>query len=195
MWLITGKRHEQYKRMCAARAARAAAWLARAADQPPRRRRYIESIRGLQKRLLVEEQGLTYVAELKSGRMLRKMDHLVCFLPGTLALGAQNMPEFHDEHMALASKLVETCYQMYARQRTGLAPEFVKFQHGMQIGAAHNLLRPETLESIFYMWRFTKDPKYREWGWRIFMAFEQWCASPPSVALPRRTGACSVISA
>jgi mannosyl-oligosaccharide alpha-1,2-mannosidase len=50
---------------------------------------------------------------------------------------------------------------MYARMRTGLAPEFVRFSPGgaMQIGAAHNLLRPEAIESIFYMWRFTKDTK------------------------------------
>ena len=46
------------------------------------------------------------------------------------ATGAQHLSEFRDEHMALAGKLVETCYQMYSRQRTGLAPEFVKFQHG-----------------------------------------------------------------
>jgi len=28
-------------------------------------------------------------------------------------------------------------------------------------------LRPETVESILYMWRFTHDPKYREWGMEI----------------------------
>ena len=27
------------------------------------------------------------------------------------------------------------------------------------------ILRPETFESYFIMWRLTKDPKYREWGW------------------------------
>ena len=27
------------------------------------------------------------------------------------------------------------------------------------------LLRPETFESYFIMWRLTKDPKYRKWGW------------------------------
>ena len=27
------------------------------------------------------------------------------------------------------------------------------------------LLRPETFESYFIMWRLTKEPKYREWGW------------------------------
>ena len=94
-----------------------------------------------------------------------------------LALGAQHIPEVHDEHMALAGKLAETCYQMYAKQPTGLAPEFVKFDRGqgMRAGAYHNLLRPEAIESLFYMWRFTKEPKYREWGWKMFLAFERHC--------------------
>ena len=34
-----------------------------------------------------------------------------------------------------------------------------------------NVLRPETVESLFYMWRVTGDVKYREWGWQIFEAF------------------------
>ena len=25
------------------------------------------------------------------------------------------------------------------------------------------------------MWRFTHDPMYREWGWRIFVAFDKYC--------------------
>lgn len=33
---------------------------------------------------------------------------------------------------------------------------------------AHNLLRPETLESLFVLWRVTGDAKYREWGWQIY---------------------------
>ena len=40
---------------------------------------------------------------------------------------------------------------------------------------AHNLLRPETVESLFVMWRVTGDPMYRVWGWHIFRAFEKWC--------------------
>ena len=104
------------------------------------------------------------------------MDHLVCFVPGMLALGAQHLPEVHDAHMELAEKLGETCYQMYAQQSTGLAPEFVRFANGkMSVGAGHNLLRPEAAESMFYLWRFTKKPKYREWGWRMFLAFEKHC--------------------
>lgn len=40
---------------------------------------------------------------------------------------------------------------------------------------AHNLLRPETVESLFVLWRVTGDPTYRAWGWHIFRAFERWC--------------------
>merc|ERR1719201_2884533 len=102
---------------------------------------YLESIKAMQQKLVIREAGLTYVAESKNGHIERKMDHLVCFVPGMLALGAQHIPEVHDEHMALAAKLAETCYQMYAQQRTGLSPEFVRFHpgQGMTIGAGHNL--------------------------------------------------------
>lgn len=27
------------------------------------------------------------------------------------------------------------------------------------------ILRPETFESYFIMWRLTHDQKYRDWGW------------------------------
>lgn len=43
-----------------------------------------------------------------------------------------------------------------------------------QTADAHNLLRPETVESLFYLYRLTGDNKYREWGWKIFQAFETY---------------------
>ena len=39
---------------------------------------------------------------------------------------------------------------------------------GPEDGDRMSLQRPEALESMFYMWRLTKDKKYREWGWEIF---------------------------
>ena len=30
------------------------------------------------------------------------------------------------------------------------------------------------METLFILWRITGDPKYREWGWQIFEAFERW---------------------
>lgn len=44
----------------------------------------------------------------------------------------------------------------------------------MQPGNNANQLRPEVLESFFYMWRFTGDVKYQQWAWQIFQAHEKY---------------------
>ena len=31
------------------------------------------------------------------------------------------------------------------------------------------------MESYFLMWRLTKDPKYREWGWEMVQALDKHC--------------------
>ena len=63
----------------------------------------------------------------------------VCFLPGTLALGAtkgltkekamkDNLLTFEDlENLKLAEDLAKTCFEMYSVTSTGLAPEIAYF--------------------------------------------------------------------
>ena len=83
--------------------------------------------------------------------------------------------------MKVAEELTFTCYQMY-QTKAGLAPEITFFHQEpnaredmiIKPQDSHNLLRPEALEAIFLMYRVTKDPKYREWAWQIFKAFEKW---------------------
>ena len=59
-------------------------------------------------------------------------DHLVCFIAGTLALGAQNgAPE---EHLQIAKELIRTCYQTYEQMATGLSPEIVYFNLNPGVG-------------------------------------------------------------
>ncbi|XP_053137854.1 endoplasmic reticulum mannosyl-oligosaccharide 1,2-alpha-mannosidase isoform X2 [Hemicordylus capensis] len=144
---------------------------------------YVKGIEGVKMHLLRKSQPkrLTFVGELAHGRFSAKMDHLVCFLPGALALGAHNgLPA---DHMDLALELAETCYQMYAQVETGLSPEIVHFnmhaqkdQKDVEIKTAdrHNLLRPETVESLFYLYRFTGDKKYQDWGWEILESFNKY---------------------
>ena len=36
-------------------------------------------------------------------------------------------------------------------------------------------LRPEALETWYYAYRATKDPKYREWAWDMFTALNKVC--------------------
>lgn len=43
----------------------------------------------------------------------------------------------------------------------------------MSVGTSWNILRPETVESLFYLWRITGNKTYQEWGWNIFQAFEK----------------------
>ncbi|KAI3515241.1 hypothetical protein L1887_14040 [Cichorium endivia] len=43
----------------------------------------------------------------------------------------------------------------------------------MTVGTSWNILRPETVESLFYLWPFTGNKTYQEWGWNIFQAFEK----------------------
>jgi rhamnogalacturonyl hydrolase YesR len=40
---------------------------------------------------------------------------------------------------------------------------------------ARNILRPETVESLFLAYRSTGDQRYRRWGWEIFEAFRKHC--------------------
>ncbi|KAK3847350.1 MAG: glycoside hydrolase [Linnemannia gamsii] len=135
-----------------------------------------------------------------------KMDHLVCFLGGTMALSStegkmlnkanfsrSKFSKVEEEDFKIGEELTEACYEMYNQTQTGLAPEIVYWVHkesqleGRQEPEhfegsdfiinnrdGHNWLRPETVESLFYMWRFTGDEKYREWGWKIFEAIETY---------------------
>ncbi|PIA25121.1 hypothetical protein AQUCO_12500025v1 [Aquilegia coerulea] len=172
---------------------------------------YEEAMKGVRSLLVRKSipKGLVFVGELPSGSeddFSPKMDHLVCFLPGTLALGAtkgftkkqamkDNLVSFADlDNLNLAEDLTKTCFEMYAVTSTGLAPEIAYFhtegysEVGLDGGNKsseyindiiikpadrHNLLRPETVESLFVLYRITEDPKYREWGWQIFEAFEK----------------------
>lgn len=43
-----------------------------------------------------------------------------------------------------------------------------------QLADRHNLLRPETVESLFYLYTFTKDHKYQDWGWEILQSFNKY---------------------
>ena len=44
---------------------------------------------------------------------------------------------------------------------------------GITYGDRHFKQRPEAVESYFVMWRLTKDPKYREWGWKVVEALDK----------------------
>ncbi|KAF8217039.1 glycoside hydrolase family 47 protein [Mycena galopus ATCC 62051] len=227
------------------------------------------------------KRGLLYVTDTSSATFdhaahpMHKMEHLSCFLPGLLALGAHTLPlddlgidldalgagmgwakhgyaalgrqpSLREMHLWAAAGLADTCYILYADQPTGLAPDEVAIKirdkrFGLKDGrwleggglrwidavkawrastvgsgtwkgrrlppgvgqdikpvvytelerargsgtgrdyAARKtgyLLRPETVESLYIMWRVTGETKWREMGWRIFEAIERETRTP-----------------
>jgi mannosyl-oligosaccharide alpha-1,2-mannosidase len=196
-----------------------------------------ESLMGVRKHLIAYTKNaqLMILGERPSGlhgKLSPKMDHLVCFMPGTIALGAtggvplseaRKSPDWtqrQDEEILLARELMKTCWATYLATETGLAPEItyftlddppkmfhdmypdstasagnrksqgidlpmksqplyplddktLKWREDIQIQSQdrHNLQRPETVESLFYMYRVTGDEMYRQWGWEMFKSF------------------------
>ena len=158
-------------------------WLQGGRKETAYRRMFDDAMDGMMKMLLKRSKpsGLLYVSDLEGGHNVHKMDHLVCFLPAVLALGSITLPEDESDraerYMAVAKGLTHTCYQMYHRNPTHLAPEFVRFVSGQDMvpGANFYILRPETAESLFYLHELTGDPIYREWSWEIFQGIDRYC--------------------
>jgi uncharacterized protein YdaL len=44
----------------------------------------------------------------------------------------------------------------------------------VKINDAHNLLRPEFVESLWYMYQLTGNKTFQDWGWQIFQAFDKY---------------------
>ena len=76
----------------------------------------------------------------------------------------------------LAEELAYTCYLTFARQPTYLAPEITHFNSDpssttdfyVKPADSHYLLRPETIESLWYLYYVTGNKTYQDWGWNIF---------------------------
>lgn len=69
-----------------------------------------------------------------------------------------------------AERLTESCHCMYKDSSHGLAPEisFVTQDGAFHVHNGVYMHRPEAVEAFFYMWRLTKQPKYRTWAWEVF---------------------------
>ncbi|KDR73258.1 hypothetical protein GALMADRAFT_72667 [Galerina marginata CBS 339.88] len=178
------------------------------------RDQYLKSATGMINNLIyvTPKRGLMYIGDLESGSMVHRLEHLSCYLPGVLAVGALTLdlaPDVKELHQWAAHGLAYTCAISYADQPSGLGPDQIRMGQGNKwvdelkkwkdagrVGsppgvteppaekeaADHDysngwpnayLLRPETVESIFYMWRTTGDVKWRERGYAIFEAINR----------------------
>ncbi|TFK74962.1 glycoside hydrolase family 47 protein [Pluteus cervinus] len=221
--------------------------------------------------------GSTYK---EAGTSMHTFEHLSCFLPGLLALGAHLLPldnlaslgvdilnlrgrdgayghaskgyrqlaswNLKKVHLWAAEGLAQTCYLTYADQASGLGADemvFGKWSGSKAQAKDHSydesyswirametwrqsgsrgpppgvgdkapivhteaeamsgwtkrdyvmkkwsyLLRPETVESLFILWRVTGDVKWRHRGWKIFEAIERETKTPSGYGSPRSVG-------
>lgn len=212
-------------------------YLQTSTQEPVYKELWDEALMGIRKHLITytKRSQMTVLGERPDGlrgSLMPKMDHLVCFMPGTVALGAtgglplseaKKSPSWsqrQDEEILLAKELMKTCWATYLATKTRLAPEITYFEiddpprmmtdmypdSTMTAGSRksrheeppsvskplyplddetlkwrddisihsqdrHNLQRPETVESLFYMYRITEDETYRHWGWEMFKSF------------------------
>jgi len=189
-------------------------WLLTGRTLPALRERFDVAWEGTRANLLRNSSGadgLTFIGERRDGSFRPKMDHLVCFVPGMLALAAYadgiseavsggggggggdgGGSDAATDLLPAAQRLARTCMAMYHSSADGLAPEIAHFDYDgasdtreagdggrgdifVREADAHSLLRPETAESLFVLFRVTRDARYQRWGWEIFSAIERHC--------------------
>lgn len=148
---------------------------------------FTQSMKAVKKHLYRQSQpnGLWFIGEVTEYKdFYPKMDHLVCFLSGSLVLSHLNFLDENNEQLEMAKRIGDICHKMYDNP-TGLGPEIIHFNMEnisdssredtyVKSLDAHSLLRPEAIEAWFYLYRVTKDKKYQEWGWSAFEAIEKY---------------------
>ncbi|KAG8933280.1 hypothetical protein FRC02_012179 [Tulasnella sp. 418] len=207
-------------------------YLQGAKTEPKIRDVYIKAVNGIIENLLYlsPTRKLLYVTDVSSfsrgNDPSGKLEHLSCFLPGTIILGVKYLkgePGVTNEMIELwqwaAEGLARTCWLTYADQPSGLAPYEVQFsiwKGGAKKGRwldhvnlwkrngrpgskyppgvvesepfagkieskdyvirfNHYQLRPETIDSLYMLWKVTGDPVWRERGWSIWESVMKHC--------------------
>jgi mannosidase alpha-like ER degradation enhancer 2 len=125
-----------------------------------------ESLRALDKHLADQAPtGLWYgQVDMATGkRTATEFGALHAFLPAVLALGGD---------LGRAKRLQDSAYKMW--NLAGIEPEVIDYRT-MKITAAGYPLRPEIMESAYYLFHDTRDPKYLEMGRTFFEALVAHC--------------------
>ncbi|EGC38588.1 hypothetical protein DICPUDRAFT_86464 [Dictyostelium purpureum] len=134
----------------------------------------------------VTKAGHGFIGKIKDDRLEELNEHLTCFAGGMFALASvtniTGNTEKNEIYMQVAKEITKTCVQSYFKSPTGLGPEIFKFDPvtGEILLNDVNLyiLRPETIESLFILYRLTGDIIYQEWGWKIYKSIELHCRVP-----------------
>jgi mannosyl-oligosaccharide alpha-1,2-mannosidase len=143
---------------------------------------YLSALEAICKNLVVKaSNGFTFIGELRNGQLDRKMTHFSCFMGGMFALTSMYVKELNEKekkaYSNLAVEITRTCRESYARTDTQIGPMEFSFEKNNEFSIKEktNNLQAEVVESYFYLWRMTKENKYRDWAWDVAKAIEKYC--------------------
>jgi Glycosyl hydrolase family 47 len=129
-------------------------------------RMWADSLHALNAHLADETpSGLWYgQVDMTTGkRTATEFGALHAFLPGVLALGGD---------LGHARRLQDSCFAMWTLR--GIEPELLDYRK-MKVVEPRYPLRPEIIESAFYLYRYTKDPRYLDMGRTFFESIRARC--------------------
>ena len=95
---------------------------------------------------------------------------LYAFFPAVLALGGD---------LDRAARLEDSCYKMWTLH--GIEPELLDYKT-MKVVLGSYQLRPEIIESAYYLYHYTGDDKYRQMGTTFFNSLVKRCKTDAGFA-------------
>ena len=110
---------------------------------------------------------------VRTGTLFGALD---AFFPGELALSGD---------LDRARRLQESCYKMWTA--FGIEPEELDYSK-MKVAYDGYDLRPEIIESAFYLYRFTSDPRYLEMGHTFLDSLVKYCRTDVAYAALKSVG-------
>lgn len=147
----------------------------------------------LQKKLVIQFKKFTFIG-VKTRYFLRpSIEYFTTFAAGMLAIGSVKENKNAKKDFELAADLSQTYVWLHRYFKSGLAPDdsltnlpgprrnLTKSDSNsddfLKVTIQKNVfkLRPETVESLFWLWKFTGDVKYRKSAWEIFKAINRTC--------------------
>jgi mannosidase alpha-like ER degradation enhancer 2 len=131
------------------------------------------SIDAAQKYLAHETTTGFWYARVNMGtgkRVQTRFGALDAFLPAVLALSGD---------LDRAARLEESCYKMWTS--FGIEPEEIDYA-AMTVTEGGYPLRPEIIESAYYLYYITKRPRYLEMGRTFFDSLKRYCRTDAGYA-------------
>ncbi|RFU80264.1 glycosyl hydrolase family 47 [Trichoderma arundinaceum] len=133
-------------------------------------------------------KDLTFLSQYSGKTTSPQSGHLASFAGGNFILGGILLGE--QKYIDFGLKLTDSYYATYSQTASGIGPEGFQWvdsanpsgtqppssqsafysKSGYWVTAPYYILRPETLESLYYAYRITGDAKYQDLAWNAFNA-------------------------